>query len=95
MLKKNSKRFPLEGGALKKKPHLVKWLIACMTKKEGGLGIRNLFIINVALLGKWSWRFSSQKKSMVLSNNLEIWGRRRMVFQVVKGRFWCGSTECH
>ena len=42
------------GGALNHKPHLVNWSVCCMEKLKGGLGIKNLSILNKALLGKWS-----------------------------------------
>ena len=32
-----------------------------MEKLKGGLGIKNLSILNKALLGKWSWRFVSER----------------------------------
>ena len=36
--------------------HLIKWVKVCISKEEGGLGIRPLKETNVALLGKWLWR---------------------------------------
>ena len=30
-------------------------------KTKGGLGIKNLSILNKALLGKWSWRFVRER----------------------------------
>ncbi|RVW55706.1 LINE-1 retrotransposable element ORF2 protein [Vitis vinifera] len=50
-------------GALEKKPHLIKWGIVCSHKKKGGLGIRDLTILNRALLCKWSWRFAVERDS--------------------------------
>ena len=41
------------GGALKQKPHLVRWPIVCSDKRKGGLGVKSLGDFNRALLGKW------------------------------------------
>lgn len=41
---------------LKKKLHLVDWNSVCKTKRNGGLGIKPLKILNQVLLGKWLWR---------------------------------------
>ena len=46
------------GGALEKKPHLVRWSLVCLEKSNGGLGVKCLSILNKALLCKWSWRFA-------------------------------------
>ncbi|RVW33526.1 Vesicle-associated membrane protein 727 [Vitis vinifera] len=49
-LEKIQRDFLWGGGALEKRPHLVKWAVVCTHKKMGGLGIRNLSILNRALL---------------------------------------------
>ena len=36
-------------GALTHKPHLVNWFACCMEKQKGGLGLRNISILNKAL----------------------------------------------
>ncbi|WMV54149.1 hypothetical protein MTR67_047534, partial [Solanum verrucosum] len=48
----------------KHKFHLVKWNEVLVSKKEGGLGTRNLKIQNHSLLMKWMWRFASQEQSL-------------------------------
>jgi hypothetical protein len=43
------------------KYHLVRWDKICSPISEGGLGIRNLRTFNQALLGKWLWRYGSER----------------------------------
>ena len=33
-------------------------------KRKGGLGVRCLFKLNRALLGKWSWRFVEERGNL-------------------------------
>ena len=42
----------------------MNWSIVCLEKQKRGLDIRNLSIFNKALLGKWSWRFVSEKNPL-------------------------------
>lgn len=49
---------------LNKKDHLVGWKEVCCTKKEGGLGIDRIKERNMALMGKWLWRFSTERDSL-------------------------------
>ncbi|RVW47112.1 hypothetical protein CK203_105484 [Vitis vinifera] len=51
----------LANRALKQKPYLARWVIVCLDKRIGGLGIKCLFTINKALLDKWCRRFSNEK----------------------------------
>ena len=50
------------GNNLDRKIHSVKWNIVCSGKENGGLGIRSLFVVNRALLGKWVWRFVEEEE---------------------------------
>jgi hypothetical protein len=43
----------------------VKWKDICRPKKEGGLGIRDVRIMNLSLLAKWRWK--------LLSEGDEVW----------------------
>ena len=43
------------GGALEKKPHLVRWSTVCLDKRKGGLGVKRLAMFDKALICKWSW----------------------------------------
>ena len=52
------------GGALEKKPHLVRWSLVCLEKSNGGLGVKCLSILNKALLCKWSWRFAIERERL-------------------------------
>jgi hypothetical protein len=43
----------------------VKWDNICKPKKEAGLGIRDLRLVNISLLSKWRWK--------LLSHDNELW----------------------
>ena len=63
-LEQTQRDFLWGGGALEKRSHLVKWAIVCSNKRKDGLGVRNLSILNGALLCKWSWHFAVERKSL-------------------------------
>jgi hypothetical protein len=39
-----------------KKISWVKWETVCQSKRNGGLGVKDICLINVSLLAKWRWR---------------------------------------
>ena len=49
-------RFFWQSDEQKRKYRLAKWDILCQPKNQGGLGIHNLDIKNIALLSKWLFK---------------------------------------
>jgi hypothetical protein len=49
------RKFLWQSGGDKKKYHLVKWEKKLCGQKRGGLGIKNLRILNISLMCKWWW----------------------------------------
>ncbi|PNX71762.1 cysteine-rich receptor-like protein kinase, partial [Trifolium pratense] len=58
------RNFLWGGGSDDKKLCWVKWDQICLPKEEGGLGIKNLELFNVALLSKWKWRFLTEGEAV-------------------------------
>ena len=63
-LEKIKRDFLWGGGALVQKLHLVKWKTVFLEKMKGALGVRNLFLMNVALLCKWSWWYANEREAL-------------------------------
>jgi hypothetical protein len=62
---KIQRKFLWSGLADKNKTCWVKWEDICKPKKEGGLGVRDLRLVNISLLTKWRWR--------LLDDVREVW----------------------
>ncbi|PNY12727.1 ribonuclease H [Trifolium pratense] len=58
------RRFLWGGAAGASKISWVNWLDVCRSKKEGGLGVKDLRIMNISLLAKWKWRLLSEDESI-------------------------------
>jgi hypothetical protein len=55
------KTFLWQGGGDKKKYHLIIWERVCTDRRKGGLGIKNLKLINICLMCKWWWKLENEK----------------------------------
>ena len=59
-LDKQRRRFLWQGNNSKKKYHLVRWETMCKSKSKGGLGIKNIWKMNISLLSKWWWKLETE-----------------------------------
>lgn len=50
------RNFLWGGNEERRKIAWVSWEVVCKPKEKGGLGLRDLNLFNLSLLGKWSWR---------------------------------------
>jgi hypothetical protein len=48
----------------RKKINWVKWEVVCLPKKKGGLGVRDVRMVNISLLTKWRWRLLHDDDSL-------------------------------
>ena len=54
------RRFLWQGNACpRKKYSLVNWDLVCYPKDYGGLGVKDLNLMNISLLVKWWWKWSN------------------------------------
>jgi hypothetical protein len=49
----------------RKKINWIKWDTVCLPKDKGGLGVRDVRVVNISLLSKWRWR--------LLDNTNAVW----------------------
>ncbi|RVX20328.1 Transposon TX1 uncharacterized 149 kDa protein [Vitis vinifera] len=57
-----------------KKDHLVRWDVVCKPKEIGVLGFGNISLRNLALLGKWLWRYPREGSALWHQVILSIYG---------------------
>ncbi|RVW15499.1 putative inactive ATP-dependent zinc metalloprotease FTSHI 1, chloroplastic [Vitis vinifera] len=84
-LEKIQRDFLWGGGALDQRPHLVRWNLVCLERKKGGLGVRNLALMNKALLERSGW-------GMYSSLAFRVSNGRRVRFWKDK---WCGDEPLY
>jgi hypothetical protein len=53
-------RFFSQGDSEKKRYKLAMWTVVCRRKDQGGLGIHDLEVKNIAFLGKWLFRLLTE-----------------------------------
>jgi len=58
---KIQRKFMWGWGREERKISWISWDKICKAKENDGLGVRDLRSFNVALLGKWLWRFHYKK----------------------------------
>ena len=57
-----------------KRDHLVSWDVVCKPKAKGCLGFGKIALRNVALLGKWLWRYPKEGSALWHKVILSIYG---------------------
>jgi hypothetical protein len=60
---KHRNSFFWEGQRSSKKFHMVSWKNICQPKNQGGLGVMNTKLMNIALMAKWIWRIYCEENS--------------------------------
>ncbi|CAN0857148.1 Putative ribonuclease H protein At1g65750 [Linum grandiflorum] len=80
-IEKIQNNFLWSGMSDSKKFHMVSWDRVKIPKRRGGLGVMDLRSMNVALLGKWLWRFGVERNA---------WWRKliRVKFGLERGSDW-------
>jgi hypothetical protein len=61
---KIQRKFLWGGLSKKNKTCWVKWEDVCRPKNMGGLGVRDLRLVNISLLAKWRWKLLSSEKEV-------------------------------
>nr|KYP50798.1 Putative ribonuclease H protein At1g65750 family [Cajanus cajan] len=81
------------GGMEQRKIHWVRWSTVCKPKESGGLGVRDLEIFNISLLGKWKWRMVNEPNALWVKVLEARYGevKKREWFQEGK-QPWCERT---
>ncbi|GAU38652.1 hypothetical protein TSUD_276920 [Trifolium subterraneum] len=57
-----------------KKVSWVRWSVVCKEKDKGGLGVRDIRLVNISLLSKWRWRLLLPGRSLWKDVLVSIYG---------------------
>ncbi|RVW14425.1 LINE-1 retrotransposable element ORF2 protein [Vitis vinifera] len=76
-----------------KRDHLVRWDVVCKPKTIGGLGLGNISWRNLALLGKWLWRYPREGSALWHQAIAQVFQGFSLITRYVVGngeriRFW-------
>ncbi|GAU43075.1 hypothetical protein TSUD_194290 [Trifolium subterraneum] len=82
------RNFLWGGAGQERKIAWVSWDKICRPKNRGGLGIRDLRVVNLALLGKWRWRVIVGGGTTVASSDWFSEGVARKVGNGSSNAFW-------
>ncbi|RVW25910.1 putative mitochondrial protein [Vitis vinifera] len=63
-IEKMQRDFLWSGAGEGKKDHLIRWEVVSRPKEMGGLGFGKTSMRNIALLGKWLWRFPRERSGL-------------------------------
>jgi hypothetical protein len=88
--------FLWSGDKNKRKYHLVSWLVVCLPKDQGSLGILNLDIINISLLRKWLWKLFNEKgdwQTLLHSKYLKKATQGQVEAKPGDSHFWQGLMD--
>jgi hypothetical protein len=73
-LDKRRRKNLWQGGGDKNKYHLISWGRTYTEKKKGGLGIKDLHLLNISLLCKWWWKLENESdlwQSIILEKYMQ------------------------
>ncbi|RVW27498.1 LINE-1 retrotransposable element ORF2 protein [Vitis vinifera] len=73
-IERMQREFLWSGVGEGKRDHLVNWDVVCKPKSRGGLGFGKISMRNVALLGKWLWRYPREGSALWHQVILSIYG---------------------